>query len=101
MLQIVLIKNGKCLENNPLEYEENQKSKLPQKSWCNNFNQNGKISKGQKKVIWEKVKDHACFAGLQTFQERACKVLYRLDQKISHSRSIILLICVFTAPMST
>ena len=45
MLQIILIENGECLKNNPLEHEENQKSKLPQKSWCNNFNQNGKISK--------------------------------------------------------
>ena len=45
VLQIVLIENGECLKNNPLEHEENQKSKLPQKSWSNNFNQNGKISK--------------------------------------------------------
>ena len=29
--------------------------------------------KGQKKVLQEKVKDHACFEGLQTFQDRACK----------------------------
>lgn len=60
-----------------------------------------KSQKARKRLFGKRFKDHACFAGLQTFQERACKVLYRLDQKISHSRSIISLICVFTAPMST
>ena len=44
-----------CLKNTTLERKENQKSKLPQKSWCSSLI---KIKicqkKGQKKVLWEK-----------------------------------------------
>ena len=44
-----------CLKNTPLERKENQKSKLPQNSWCSSLI---KIKicqkKGQKKVLWEK-----------------------------------------------